>query len=324
MKSTGRQEAGAARIALGPQATEAGRTRFGGTDGLPPHARASQSTKRRLPPAVVVRSAQPNLAARVGNHHRGHSATVRTVPAVGGATRRDSERLLPRSLRRSAFALSAACAVVLTALAVRYNGGDRPGTFDEWVYSRLTRLRLPRGPLTSVVDAVPPTFVVLVAVLTVVLAAQRRWRPAALATLGPALALLVTEVGKRVVGRSLDGGFALPSGHTTGVASVVATMAILRLGHATHVRRAAATGLLTATLAAGAIGILMVTLHFHYATDIFAGYCVALAVPLAVALAIDGMPHQDRRERKAFSAAESARRGPNGSPRPRTRARTRG
>jgi membrane-associated phospholipid phosphatase len=221
---------------------------------------------------------------------------VRTVRGVGGATERDGDRLLPGSLRRSAVVLSAACVVALTVLAVRYHGGDRPGAFDEWAYVGLTNLRLPRGPLTGVVDAVPPVFVGLVAVLTVALVARRRWRRAALATLGPGLALLVTEVGKRLVGRSLDGGLALPSGHTTGVASVVTMIAVLRISRATHVRRAALLGLLAVTLAAEAIGFLMVTLHFHYATDIVAGYCVALAMPLAVALAIDGVPHRDRRE----------------------------
>jgi hypothetical protein len=38
----------------------------------------------------------------------------------------------------------------------------------------------------------------------------------------------------------------------------------------------------------------MVTLRFHYATDIIAGYCVGVALPLAVALAIDGISHRPR------------------------------
>ena len=192
--------------------------------------------------------------------------------------------------------LSAACAVVLAVLAVRYYGGDQSGAVDEWVYGNLTKLRLAHGPLTRVVDVVPPTFVGLVGVLTVVLGARRMWRAAALAMLGPGLALLVTEVGKPVVGRSLDGMLAFPSGHTTGVTSVVAMIAVLRISRARHVRRAAVLGLLAVTLAAAAIGLLMVTLRFHYATDVIAGYCVGVAVPLAVALAIDGMPRQNRRE----------------------------
>jgi membrane-associated phospholipid phosphatase len=207
---------------------------------------------------------------------------------------RRGDRLVPRPLDRTAVVLSAACAVVLTALAVRYHGGHQPGGFDERVYGTLTKVGLPRGPLTRVVDVVPPTFVGLVAVLTVVLAAQRRWRAAALATLGPGLALLVTEVGKPVVGRSLDGMLALPSGHTTGVASVVATIAVLRISRARQVGRAAVLWLLAVTLAAAAIGLAMVTLRFHYATDVIAGYCVGVAVPLAVALVIDGVPHRNR------------------------------
>jgi hypothetical protein len=209
---------------------------------------------------------------------------------VGAATPSSGDLLLPRRLHRSAVVLSAACAVVVLTLAFRYHGGHRPGGFDERVYRSLTTLRLARGPLTHVVDAVPLTFGAVVGVLAVVLAARRRWRAAALTVLGPGLALLVTEVGKRVVGRSLDGMLALPSGHTTGVASVVATIAVLWIRRARHVGRAAVLGLAAVTLAAAAIGLAMVTLHFHYATDVIAGYCVGIAVPLAVAMSIDRVP----------------------------------
>jgi undecaprenyl-diphosphatase len=216
------------------------------------------------------------------------------VGVVGSPTPRSGDRLIPRPLDRSAVVLSAVCGVVLTALAVRYHGGHRPGAFDERVYGDLTRLGLPRGALILVVDAAPPTFVGVAAALTVVLAARRRWRAVALATLGPGLALLVTEVGKRVVARSLDGMLAFPSGHTSGVASVVATIVVLRISRARRVGRAAVLGLLVVTSGAAAIGLAMVTLRFHYATDVIAGYCVGLAVPLAVALAIDGVPHPSR------------------------------
>jgi membrane-associated phospholipid phosphatase len=213
---------------------------------------------------------------------------------MGEPMPRTGDRLVPRSLQRSAAVLSAACAVVLVSLAIRYHGGHDPGGFDERVYSSLTRLRVPRVPLIRAVHAVPPTFGGLVAVLVVVLAARRRWRAAALAALAPGLALLVTEIGKRVVGRTLDGMLALPSGHTTAVTSVVATIALLWVGRARHVGRAVVVGLLAVTLAATAIGLAMVTLRFHYATDIIAGYCVGVALPLAVALAIDGISHRPR------------------------------
>lgn len=209
------------------------------------------------------------------------------VAAVRVPTARTEDRLVPRSLLPSAVVLAVACAVVLLALAIRYHGSTRPGGFDERAYSALASLRMARDPLIAVVDAVPPTCGVLVAVLAGVLAARRKWRAAALVALGPGLALLVTEAGKRVVGRTLDGMLALPSGHTTGIASVVATIAVLRISRARHVGRAAAVGLLAVTLGAAIVGVGMVTLRFHYATDIVAGYCVGVAVPLAVAFAID-------------------------------------
>lgn len=216
-------------------------------------------------------------------------------------------RLVPRPLGRSAVVLAVACVVVFVALAIRYRGGHEPGLLDESVYSHLTKLGMPRGPLTLAVDAVPPTFGAVVAAFTVVLAAQRRWRAVALAALGPGLALLLAEAGKRVVGRSLDGMLALPSGHTAGVASVIATVAVLRVSRARHPGRAAVLGLLAVTLAAAAIGVAMVVLRFHYATDIIAGYCVGVAVPLAVAFAVDGVP---RRIDETGVSGEQVRRAP--------------
>jgi hypothetical protein len=59
---------------------------------------------------------------------------------VGIPTPRSGDRLVPRPLDRSAVVLAAVCAVVLTALAVRYHGGHRPGAFDERVYRDLTKL----------------------------------------------------------------------------------------------------------------------------------------------------------------------------------------
>lgn len=216
------------------------------------------------------------------------------VDAVGVPMTRAEFRLLPRRLVRSAVVLSIACGVVLLALAIRYRGSHEPGRFDERAYGYLATWGMPRVALTHAVDAVPPALGLLIVVLATVLASRRQWRPAALAALGPGLALVVTEAGKRVVGRTLHGMPALPSGHTTGVASVVATIAVLWIARARHVGRAAFFSLLAVTVGAAAMGVGMVALRFHYATDIIAGYCVGIAVPLAVAFAIDSVPRRTR------------------------------
>lgn len=200
----------------------------------------------------------------------------------------DVRRLVPLGTRWAAGVITSLCAVLLVALAVRFHGQHSytgiDGMIVRWLPSPGSHQRL----LTHVADAVPPAFFLLVVVLVVVGGVRRDGRLTALAVIGPGLSMLVTEGGKRVVGRTIDGWLALPSGHTTGVTSVslVAACLLLRVARL-QTGKACIAALGAVTLAGLAIGVVMVVLHFHYPTDIAAGWAAALACTLGSALAID-------------------------------------
>jgi undecaprenyl-diphosphatase len=213
----------------------------------------------------------------------------------------DGARILPVAIRRPAAVLAVVCAVAFLALAVRYHGDSRAGRFDGWVAGWLgSEARV----LSTVSVLAPPLFTALAAVATVTELALRNWRYAALTALGPGLTLLVTELGKVLVDRRIDGSLALPSGHTAGVTSVCLALAIVLIDRARgHVVLGATGGLVVATALGAAMALVMVAGHSHYATDTVAGYCVAVATTLGVAFAIDGVAGRSARGRAGAPAS---------------------
>jgi membrane-associated phospholipid phosphatase len=212
----------------------------------------------------------------------------------------DDQRLLPCRIRRPAAALAAGCAVVFLALAIRYRGASTGGAFDSRVLHWLQAQNdLPFSVVSRLTALVPPVFFLVVIVLAIAALALRQWPSAALTVFGPGLSMLVVEVGKSVVGRTLDGRLAMPSGHTAGVTSVSLIVAILVVDRLRgRVLPAAVLGLAAVSLMAGVIGVLMVLGHFHYATDTIAGYCAAVATTLGVAFAVDAVADPEIRGRR--------------------------
>jgi len=197
------------------------------------------------------------------------------------------ERLLPAPIRRPAALLAGVCVAVFLVLAVMYHGGRAPGHLDARLFLALSPTGTVKHVLDHVATAAPLVAVGVVVVVTTALLLARQWRDAAFAAAAPALALVVAELGKLVVDRTLDGFLALPSGHTAGITSVALTVAVLRLHRSGHVVRTAVLGLLGATLFGAAIALIMVSLRDHYPTDTLAGYCAAVATTLGVAFAAD-------------------------------------
>ena len=118
------------------------------------------------------------------------------------------------------------------------------------------------------------------------------WRPraAVLAAVSvPAAGGLTEWVIKPLVGRTLEGGLAFPSGHTTGIFSVAFVLLIALCGpHTSPMTRVLAwLSSAVALLLAVAVAAALVAARFHYATDTVAGSCVALGVVLSVSVMVD-------------------------------------
>jgi undecaprenyl-diphosphatase len=200
-------------------------------------------------------------------------------------------RLLPRRLRRPAGALAACGALLAAVLCAWFSGRDGYGRFDGRVLADLrSGLHGHLRPLWWVVDlADPPSLVVATALLALVACLLRAWRVAALAALAMALTGGLVEGLKHLVGRTLDGNLAMPSGHTAGTTALATVLALLVLGRVRPRRPLLAGGgaLLAVTALAAGVAVTMTVLRLHYATDTLAGWGTGLAVTLSVALLLD-------------------------------------
>jgi undecaprenyl-diphosphatase len=134
------------------------------------------------------------------------------------------------------------------------------------------------------------------AVVAVLAALVRNWSLVALATVGPAVAIVATEeVLKPIVHRTMAGDFgAYPSGHETGLVSllVVLLLVLTRAPLSLAVKAVAATGLVLWAVV-GAIGL--VRGHYHFPTDTIGGIGVAVACVLSAALIVDWISDRTRR-----------------------------
>jgi membrane-associated phospholipid phosphatase len=195
--------------------------------------------------------------------------------------------------RRLVFG-AVACALVAGVLGLYYAGDSGPRAFDTSINNLVDA---PLGGhlelLRFLVLPTQPYVLVPVIVLTVIacLVGGRR-ADAALAAVGPAVAVSVNTWGlKPLFDRQHDGYLAYPSGHTVALVSTLAVLTLLA-------RPGAATGIVIAAgvLLLSAAGIGMIGLGFHYFTDIVGGVCFAVAVVFALRLAISRFSTRPARE----------------------------
>lgn len=204
---------------------------------------------------------------------------------------------LPGRLRGPVAVLATLAVAGLAGLGIRYAGVAGEGRLDAAVDAAiigwfagldLTRIAYLADPIGVVIGAVA------VAVAAV---ATRRWRVAAVALLGPLLAGVATTTLQPLVGRTLQGGFALPSGHTAGATAVAAVAVLLALGLARRrIRALAVAGFALVVLISAVMAVSLIASGFHYLTDTVAGFCTGAAAVATVALAVD--PIVDRASRK--------------------------
>jgi membrane-associated phospholipid phosphatase len=197
---------------------------------------------------------------------------------------------------RVAVGLLVSAAAVVTLLAVRVHGKTSGNRYDNKIDSWIQRT-VPDTVLRHALHLTDPPFVVaLLGSVAIIGSALRRWDVTALAVFAPGLAVVLTEqVLKPVVHRSAIGPvhtvetagvFAFPSGHETGIASLVAVLGLLLLGSTVRpARKIAGLAVLSAVLVAAAGAL--VGLSFHYATDTIGAIGVAIAATVGVALVID-------------------------------------
>ena len=215
---------------------------------------------------------------------------------------RQEPRLLPPQLHRPALALLVLCVALVTALGARYHGDAQAGRLDARIDGEVSEATgTYHHVLSGLASAVPVLVTGLAVVLAAICAAGRRWRAATLAIASPSLTTLVVESAKHVVDRTIGGGLAYPSGHTAGAAALLVSAGILVLSRLRgQVVVKAAALLLIALVGAGGVGVVMVSIHAHYATDTVAGFGTAVAVTLGLVFGLDALP--DRRRRTGAAA----------------------
>ena len=180
--------------------------------------------------------------------------------------------------------------LLVGVLSVRYSGDGKAGRIDHTLAGLVPMhhgvLAVVGEALADLGDPVP------VAVLLALLAAAGWWwrggRGLAFVALAPGAAMVTTSlVLKPMVQRTRDGSLAFPSGHTTAVASIAATAAILVLATpalAVRTRRLVVGGL---ALLVVVVGICLVGRGYHYPTDVLGALGVVAAVVPPAALVVD-------------------------------------
>jgi undecaprenyl-diphosphatase len=205
----------------------------------------------------------------------------------------DSERpLLSRAARPWAAGVLAACAVIVTVLGVLFAHQSTADAFDRAVDAPFISA-LGDHQVTAYWLARPgselPAVLACAAIVIVCLVA-RRFSGALLAALGLAVSEIITEeLLKPAFHRTYLGSVTYPSGHTTAIVALVATVAVLLLMPSRPVSARALQYLILAGagVLAVAVPVGLMGLRWHYFTDTVGGAAVGLGAVLALAFILD-------------------------------------
>ncbi len=198
--------------------------------------------------------------------------------------------LVPGPLRWPLTLAVVDAAVAFGVMAWRYAGTSTAGKVDV----RVDRLVDPLGQAHSwlVEQATrlgsPPSVVVLAFTLSALCLLLGRYRLAVLAVVGPGLTGVCTTFLKPALGRTIDGGFSFPSGHTGGATSLGLVVALIVISVVRPGRGKALCILAAgAVIGGGSVGLAMVASNAHYPTDTLGGFCTAIVAVCGVALVLD-------------------------------------
>jgi undecaprenyl-diphosphatase len=191
--------------------------------------------------------------------------------------------------RRVLVAAAAVLLVLVALVGLRVHGDTTPLRVDR-AGSRLAGHDLGRLDSPQLFDRLvwigSPVCVATVIALMALWALRRRDRVgAALAVAGPVVALVITElIAKPLVDRTNGGALAYPSGHVTG-ATALATVAVLLAYRHWGLELAAKVAVVVAVVPL-VVGIGVVRLGWHYATDAVGGLAVGVAGVVGVAVVL--------------------------------------
>jgi len=166
-------------------------------------------------------------------------------------------------------------AALLTLVALGLLVGQSSTPLDDWFLTRDQAVRSVCRPLLIVVDT--RVLGVLWAATVAYALWQRRWLLAAVAVVLPPAGVLAARLLKMAFGRSKGGALAYPSGHMTVLACVLG-MLVLAAG-------CRFWALLAAALVA-LLGMLGLSVTFHYFTDTVGAVLLASALVCLAAGAI--------------------------------------
>jgi membrane-associated phospholipid phosphatase len=203
--------------------------------------------------------------------------------------------IVASSWRRAALVIVVVAAAVVLAMSIALHGRGTT-SFDTWTTRELYFHISDSARLFLLGLTTPAISFALLGFIALLAALLRKWEVVALAVIGPLLALVMTEivlkplVDRRWYPTSIGGtqspGVAFPSGHETGLVSLLIVLAVL-LARVQLSRRARgiAHGVLALWAVLGAVGL--VRAFYHYATDTIGAVGVSVTCVLGVAILID-------------------------------------
>ncbi|MDQ6850779.1 MAG: hypothetical protein M3070_12625 [Actinomycetota bacterium] len=202
--------------------------------------------------------------------------------------------------RRAAWLTIAICVIAVVGMGIAFHDRTTASGFDKIVSRQITDWAGPvrfNSFLLNCLRISDPMLVAGVLIMMAAVAAAIRWREAlALVVATPAVALFLTEIVLKpwvhrttvIVGAQSGYPPAFPSGHETGLSSVLVLILLALLRSRISVRlRAIGVAVLVAIFGLGAIGL--VAWSYHYATDTIGALAVCLASTLSLGLAIDAV-----------------------------------
>jgi membrane-associated phospholipid phosphatase len=215
--------------------------------------------------------------------------------------------LLGPSGRAWAGGLLAGCAILVGLLGVLFTGQTRADGFDGAVDSWFIALFAGHRDLLPWLakPGTPIPAVLISAVIAAGCLIAGRLNGAVLAlTAVPVADGLTDGLLKPVIDRTYLGGVVFPSGHTTAVVALTATLAVLLLVPPQPSSTRVARVLLVAIfcVASALVAAAVIALRWHYFTDTVAGAAVGVGAVCALALILDLVWQQASRRAVAGTA----------------------